>query len=72
MYGSFRENNGRENSPHIRDNCFLGPGAKLFGKINIGNNVKVGANSVVNKSFPCNIIIAGVPTKIIKYINYES
>lgn len=34
----------------------------------IGNNVVVGAGSVVNGSFPDNCIIAGNPAKIVKQI----
>lgn len=52
-------------SPIIGDNCFIGPGAKLFGKIIIGNNVAIGANSVVNKDFPDDVTVAGVPAKIV-------
>jgi serine O-acetyltransferase len=55
--------------PQIGDNCYIGPGAKLFGAITIGNNVTIGANSVVNKSFPDNVVIAGIPAKIIRYKN---
>ncbi|MEQ1734610.1 MAG: hypothetical protein ABL940_13115 [Bacteroidia bacterium] len=36
--------------------------------VTLGNNVTVGANSVVTKSFPSNVVIAGCPAKIIKYI----
>lgn len=52
-------------APIIGDNCFIGPGAKLFGNINIGDNVAIGANAVVNKSFPNDVTIAGVPAKIV-------
>ena len=52
-------------APLIGDNCFIGPGAKLFGKIKIGNNVAIGANSVVNKDVPDNVTVAGVPAKIV-------
>ena len=49
-------------APQIGDNCYLGPGAKLFGGIILGDNVKVGANAVVNKSFPeGNCTLVGVP-----------
>ena len=52
--------------PVIGDNCYIGPGAKLYGRIVIGNNVIIGANAVVNKSFPGgNCTIAGVPARII-------
>ena len=51
-------------APQIGDNCFVGPGAKLFGDIVIGDNVKIGANAVVNKSFPeGNCTLVGVPAR---------
>jgi serine O-acetyltransferase len=53
-------------SPIIGDNCYIGPGAKLFGEILIGPNTVIGANAVVNKSFPeGNQTIAGIPAKAI-------
>lgn len=53
-------------SPTIGDNCYIGPGAKLFGPITIGSNCVIGANAVVNKNFHRdNITIAGIPAKII-------
>jgi len=59
-------------SPQIGDNCYIGPGAKLFGKIKIGDNTAIGANAVVNKSFPKgNITIGGIPAKIISTKNTE-
>ncbi|HTD99696.1 MAG TPA: hypothetical protein VK668_10425 [Mucilaginibacter sp.] len=51
--------------PEIGDGIYIGPGAKLFGKIKIGNFVAVGANAVVNKSFPDRSVIAGIPAKVI-------
>ena len=38
--------------PTIGDNVYIAPGAKLFGKIKIGNGVKIGANAVVYKDIP--------------------
>ena len=52
-------------APTIGDNCFIGPGAKLFGDIKIGDNVAIGANAVVNKDFGDNVTIAGVPAKVV-------
>ncbi len=52
-------------SPIIGDNVYIGPGAKLFGNIKVGDNVSVGANSVVNKSVENNVAVAGVPAKVI-------
>ncbi|MEZ9923365.1 serine O-acetyltransferase [Vibrio breoganii] len=59
---------GEKNSaPKLGNNCYIGPGAKLFGNIEIGNNVAIGANAVVNKSFGDNVTIAGIPANIISH-----
>ena len=51
-------------APVIGDYVYIGPGAKLFGKITIADGIAIGANAVVNKSFTTpNITIAGVPAK---------
>ena len=50
--------------PTIGDNVWIGPGVKIFGAIELGNNITIGANSVVNKNFPeGNCKIAGCPAK---------
>lgn len=56
---------GDENAvPKIGDNVYIGPGAKIFGGIEIADGIAIGANAVVNKSFTePNISIAGVPAK---------
>lgn len=51
--------------PTIKDNVIIGAGAKVLGPITIGNNVKVGANSVVLKDVPDNATAVGMPAKII-------
>jgi serine O-acetyltransferase len=56
-------------APTIGDDVYIGPGAKLFGGIHIGNNVKIGANAVVNKSFPDNVTVVGVPARITRDSN---
>jgi serine O-acetyltransferase len=51
-------------TPKIGNNVYIGPGAKIFGDVEIADGVAVGANSVVNKSFTePNIGIAGIPAK---------
>ena len=58
------QGNFKTDCPTIGDNVWIGSGAKIFGKITIGNNNQIGANAVVNKSFTENgIAIAGVPAK---------
>lgn len=56
----------KDGAPILGDNVYIGPGAKLYGNITIGDNVKIGANSVVNKSFPSDVTIVGVPAKILE------
>lgn len=50
-------------SPVLNDDIFFGAGAKAFGGINIGSNVKVGANAVVVKDVPSNTTALGIPAK---------
>ena len=64
---------GEAGAPIIGDNVYIGPGVKMFGKIKIGHNTAIGANSVVNKSFEeGNCTIAGVPAKKISDNTSES
>ena len=41
-------------------------GQKYFGPIKIGNNVKIGANSVVLKDVEDNLTIVGIPAKVVE------
>ncbi len=50
----------------VGDNCYFGLGAKIFGSVTIGNNVTIGAMSVVTKDIPDNAVVAGIPAKIIR------
>ena len=47
--------------PTIGNNVLIGAGAKLLGPINIVDNVKIGAGSVVLKSVEKNSTVVGVP-----------
>jgi len=49
----------------ISDDVYIGPGAKLIGKIKVGTNVAIGANAVVTKDVPDNAVVVGVPARII-------
>lgn len=53
----------------IGDNCWLGANVTILPEVELGNHVIVAAGSVVSKSFlEDNIIIGGVPAKILKKI----
>jgi serine O-acetyltransferase len=49
--------------PELGDFVVVGAGAKVLGGISLGDNVSVGANSVLLKSVPANTIVAGVPAR---------
>lgn len=53
----------------IGKNCWIGGNVSIIAGAKLGDNVVVGANSVVNKEFPSNVVIAGCPAKIIKYLD---
>jgi serine O-acetyltransferase len=47
--------------PVIGDNCFIGCGAAIIGDVILGDNVTIGANALVNRSFPSGAVLVGVP-----------
>ena len=60
-------NKGGKIAPKIGDNVYIGPGAVLFGEIEIADGCYIGANAVVNKSvLEPNSVILGVPGKVVK------
>ncbi len=52
--------------PTLGNHVVVGAGAKILGGITIGDNVKIGANSVVLKNVPANSTVIGVPARVIK------
>jgi serine O-acetyltransferase len=50
----------------IGDDVIIGSGAKVLGGITIGHNVTIGANSVVTHSVPDNVVVGGIPARILK------
>jgi serine O-acetyltransferase len=54
----------RAGCPTIGNNVYIGPGAKVIGKIQIGSNVAIGANCVVIDDVPDNAVVVGVPGRI--------
>lgn len=55
-------------NPEIGDGCMIGAGAIILGGIKIGSNVQIGANAVVVDDVPDNVIVGGIPAKIIKCV----
>lgn len=51
-------------APVIGDNVDIGAGAKVLGRIRVGNNVMIGANAVVTRDVPDDCIAVGVPAVV--------
>lgn len=52
----------------IGNNVFIGINSIILPGVTVGDNVVIGAGSVVNKDVPSNVVVAGVPARIIKTI----
>jgi len=59
-------NHGR--APRLGDDVYLGPGAKVFGGLHVGDRVTVGANSVVTRDVPADTRVVGAPSRPIRGI----
>ena len=64
-YGDFLGSAGRVT---IKDNVFIGMKTTILKGVTIGNNAIIGANSLVNKDIPDNVVAAGNPAKVIMTI----
>lgn len=51
-------------APKIGNRVNIGAGAKILGKVTIGDDAQIGANAVVIKDVPARSIAVGVPAKI--------
>jgi serine O-acetyltransferase len=65
-------------APIVGDRVFMGAGAKIIGRIRLGDESVVGANAVVTKDVPPNAVVGGIPAKILSmhgsegYINRQA
>jgi len=57
--------------PTIGNNVVVGVGAKILGPVKIGDNTKIGANSVVVNEIPPNSIVVGIPGKVVFRVEGE-
>jgi len=51
--------------PTIGNNVVISSGAKVLGSFRVGDNVKIGAGSVVLKEVPDNCTVVGIPGKVV-------
>ena len=52
--------------PTLKNGVVIGAGAKILGPITLGNNVRVGSNSVVVRSINDNETVVGIPGRIVR------
>lgn len=53
--------------PTLGDNVVVATGAKILGNIKIGNNVKIGAGSVVIRDVPSDSTVVGIPGRVVRH-----
>jgi serine O-acetyltransferase len=51
--------------PTLGDHVVVGTGAKVLGNIQLGNNARIGAGSVVLRDVPADCTVVGVPGRIV-------
>lgn len=56
---------------YVRNNVWFGGNVTVLGGVTIGDNAVIAAGSVVTKDVPSNVVVAGVPAKVIKEIDNE-
>jgi lipopolysaccharide O-acetyltransferase len=85
-HGCYEGNFSEQSSPRVRpnfrplsakhviieDNVWIGESVSILPGVTIGEGTIVGANSVVTKSLPANVIAVGSPAKPIKKFNFET
>jgi serine O-acetyltransferase len=62
MVGTFGDNDDR---PVIGDRLDAATGAKILGRITVGDNVRVGPNAVLIHSIPSGVTVVGNPARIV-------
>jgi len=61
-----RSNRGeRAGCPRIGRNVYIGPGAKVIGRVEVGDDAAIGANAVVLEDVPAGSAVGGVPARVI-------
>lgn len=53
----------------VGDNVWLGGGVVVLPGVTIGENSVVGAGAVVTRDIPSNVVVAGVPARVIRSID---
>ena len=71
--GSNTLNDTKSNgSPTLKDNVYIGAGAKIIGNITVGNNVRIGANAIVIENVDDNCVVVLEKPRIIVKKNLDN
>lgn len=69
IWPTLREKGYQYNMPvHIGKNCWLGAGCIVMPGVTIGDNVVIGAGSIVTKDIPSNVIAVGNPCRVMREV----
>lgn len=66
-FSSFMPSVNISGEVNIKENVYVGTGAKIINQLEIGENTIIGSGAVVSKSLPANCTAVGVPAKAIKF-----
>jgi maltose O-acetyltransferase len=50
----------------VGNGCWIGINSTILCDVTVGDGVVIGAGALVNKSVPADVMVAGVPAKIVK------
>lgn len=57
---------GEGQVPRIGNKVYIGAGAKIIGRLNVGDGARIGANAVVTTDVPPNATAVGIPARVIE------
>lgn len=60
-----------EGAPEVGDRVYIGPGAKVVGKVRLGDQSLISANSLVVQNVPDSGVVMGVPGRVISHAGSE-
>lgn len=58
--------------PQIGSNVYIGSGAKILGRVTIGDGAAIGANAVVLQDVPAHSTAVGIPARVVRVRNAKS
>jgi maltose O-acetyltransferase len=66
-----RAGEGYSKNIEVGNGVWIGFGSTILGGVTIGDGAIIAARSLVNKDIPGNVIVGGIPAKIIKTLNND-